>query len=123
VVVGPTGVFALAVTDGPWSLSDIKLLAMATRSLAESVPPLAPQFHPAIVVGKSAAEPREWFADDGAGAWVVGDKLLLSWLHSFPDHAFDADDVARVRAAAQSRSDRSSSNHLRLDLTRPGSVG
>src|SRR4051812_28819490 len=70
VVVGPTGIFALVVTDGSWSLSDIKLLTCATRSLDESVPSFARPIYGAIVIDNSAAAPRLWFAPDGSSAWV-----------------------------------------------------
>jgi hypothetical protein len=123
VVVGPTGVFALVASDGPWSFSDLKLLARATRPFAALVPYLARRFHPAIVVASSAAEPREWFADDGSGAWVLGDELLVPWLHSFPDGGLDSGDIADLRKTARLQSRPSASGRLEVDLSRRGPAG
>jgi hypothetical protein len=123
VLAGPTGLFVVVATDCAWCMADIRLIASAAKALSRSASSYPGGVRAAIVVADTAAEPRQWFAEDGSEAWVLGARLLPDWLHSFPREGFALGDIARLRQASPPTRDQSRGDRLGVDLSRPGPLG
>jgi hypothetical protein len=105
LVVGPTGVFVLAASDGGWHLSDLAVWAPAVAAVKRALPGYPDPVRLAIVLVFDRAEPRRWYCQ-GGGGWVLGGSHLALWLTTFGDVGFAPGDVARLREQARTRWDR-----------------
>jgi hypothetical protein len=106
VLFGPTGVFLLQASGGYWSARDVVDMHRAANTLRDALTGYPDPVHSVVVVlDENDLAPRQYFAPEQGSSsemvgqcWVLGDALLLEWLHSFRDRGLSQEDITFLRA-------------------------
>jgi hypothetical protein len=105
VIVGPTGIALLAVTDGQWEVSDIVRLARLGAHMRARLESYEGRTHAGICLAFDRMPPRAWYGgvdDRGRGGWILGANWLLPWLYGLPTgQGADVDDIQALNAVAE----------------------
>lgn len=120
LLIGSRGVFALAASDGHWTLGDLRIFGRAAGAITALLPGYPDPVRSAIVLPYDSIEPRAWYGPDGSGVWILGGDRFYGWLTSFSDHGFSASDVARLRERAHVQWDRRASPNAHRVRTAKG---
>lgn len=98
MLFGPVGVFLLQASGGFWSGRDIVDMRRAAETLRLTLTGYPDPVHCGIVMLGEELPPRQHFAGGGEGpCWMLGEDVLVDWLHSFDDHGLSEGDIAFLR--------------------------
>ncbi len=115
LVAGPTGLFALEVTDGGWTLDDLSLLHGGAERIRDTAFGYPDPVRLGVVVARSERLPTQWWNAAGAGGWALGAAQLERWLHHFDDQGFSASDIAELRGRSQIDWSRSETKYVNIN--------
>lgn len=104
VLLGATGVFLLAGSAGRWDNDDLMSLIAAASTVGANISCYPSRVHSALVIVGEEDEPRQHFTEDGIGpCWILGETRVREWINGFDERGLSADDIAVLRALADSR--------------------
>jgi len=107
LIMGTGGVFALAATDGAWTIRDLDALSRIGGELGRQLPEHGGTVHPAVCLAFDEMAPRSWHGGtdvSGRGGWVLGIDWLKAWLCTHdPRHGITPKDLAGLDVAAGPR--------------------
>jgi hypothetical protein len=86
VVVGPTGIFVLCATDGPWTIRDLQTLTALADRLQRHLPGWEGEIQVVMCLAFETTEIRSWVGGDPEAryrGWIVGIDDLAQWLVAF----------------------------------------
>jgi hypothetical protein len=112
VVAGPTGVFVLCATDGPWTIGDLRTLTMLADRLQRRLPGWTGEIQVVMCLAFDTTEIRLWAGgspETPYRAWLIGIDDLAQWLTARePDRGpgLRPDDIRRLDHEALPRWDR-----------------
>ena len=110
LIVGSGGLFALAATDGAWTMRDIDVLCRVGEQLLGQLPDYHGPVHAAVCLAFDEMAPRNWHGGTdivGRGGWVLGIDWLKAWLSSHAPHGeLGVEQLRRLDAAAGPRWER-----------------
>jgi hypothetical protein len=86
VVAGPSGVFVVGATDGPWTIPDLQGLTTLADRLQRQLPGWKGEIQVVMCVAFETTEIRSWRGGPPEApyrGWVVGANDLPQWLMAF----------------------------------------
>ncbi len=116
VLAGPTGVFVLCATDGPWTIRDLQTLTALADRLQRQLRGWDGEIQVVMCLAFETTEIRRWVGGSPEPSspeppyrgWVIGIDDLVHWLTAYePErgHGLRRDDIRRLDLEALPRWD------------------